>query len=211
MTTIMLVDDHPVLRKGIIQLIELEEGLEVICEASNGQQAIERALELSPDLILLDLNMKGIDGIQTMSRLKRSGSVSKTIIYTVSDNETDIVAAIKGGVDGYILKDTEPEELIEQIKRAVNGEFIISEPLAPMLAHALRPVPHERNIMKGLTNREREIWHLVSQGKSNKEIGRQLKIAETTVKVHVKNLLKKIKMRTRIEAALYAVEKNLFP
>ena len=210
MNTIMLVDDHPVLRKGIIQLIELEEDLQVVCEANTGEQAIMQALDLEPGLILLDLNMKGLNGIETLTALKQAGVKSKVVMYSVSDNEADVVQAIKSGVDGYILKDSEPEELIDHIHRAARGEFVISEPLTPVLARALRPQPNQEDLLTSLTNRERQIWRHISHGDSNKVIARKLDIAETTVKVHVKNLLRKIQLKSRIEAALFAVENELF-
>jgi two-component system nitrate/nitrite response regulator NarL len=210
MISIMLVDDHPVLRRGIIQLIELEDDCRVVCETSTGEQAIVDALQPEPDIILLDLNLKGLNGIETLSALKQAGIQSKIVMYTVSDNEADVIQAIRGGVDGYVLKDSEPEELMACIQRVANGELVISEPLAPILAKALRPQPAHECIMNSLTNREREIWRYISQGNSNKVIARKLDIAETTVKVHVKNLLRKISLKTRIEAALFAVEHGLF-
>ncbi len=213
MITILLVDDHPVLRKGIIQLIDLEENLQIIAEVSTGEAAITHALDLQPDMILLDLNMKGLNGIETLSALKQAGINSKIMIYTVSDDENDVIQAIKAGADGYALKDSEPEELIAHTQRVAEGEFVISEPLTPILAKALRPQTEQDktlSILNALTNRERQIWHCISLGNSNKVIARKLDIAETTVKVHVKNLLKKTQQKNRIEAALFAVEKQLF-
>lgn len=212
MTRIMLVDDHPVLRRGINQLIQLEDNLQVISEVSTGEEAIARALKLEPDLILLDLNMKGLNGIETMTALKQANVQSKIVIYTVSDNEADVIQAIRAGADGYILKDCEPEELIEHLNRSALGDFVISQPLTQVLSKALRPttITNQDSILNSLTNRERQIWQCISKGYSNKSIARKLKIAETTVKVHVKNLLRKISLKTRIQAAVFAVENGLF-
>jgi len=210
MISILLVDDHPVLRRGIIQLINLEDELQVISEVSTGEEAITSSLQVEADIVLLDLNMKGLNGIETLVALKQAGIKSKIVIYTVSDNEADVVQALRAGADGYILKDSEPEELIEHIHKVANGELAISSPLTQVLANVFRPVAAQDEVLHTLTNRERQIWRFISQGKSNKAIARKLDIAETTVKVHVKNLLKKIHFKTRIEAALFAVENNLF-
>lgn len=210
MTRIMLVDDHPVLRRGIIQLIELEDKLEVICEANNGEQAISSALESEPDLILLDLNMKGLNGIETLIALKQAGVTSKIVLYTVSDSEADVIQALRAGADGYILKDSEPEELIEHIHRVARGELVLSVPLTQVLAKAFRPAASQDQLLNTMTNRERQIWRYIARGNSNKAIARKLDIAETTVKVHVKNLLRKSNFKTRIEAAVFAVENGLF-
>lgn len=206
----MLVDDHPLLRKGVVQLIELEDNLQVVAEASNGEEAIQKALEFNPDLILLDLNMKGLNGVETLKSIKQSGAQSRIIMFTVSDSEADVLQALKAGVDGYILKDSEPEELIEHINNAMRGDLVISAPLTQVLAKSLRPKVESDSILDKLTNREQQILRYISQGDSNKIIARKLDIAESTVKVHVKNLLKKINLRSRIEAALFVVENKLF-
>ncbi len=208
--SIMLVDDHPLLRKGVAQLIELEDNLQVIAEASNGEEAIQKALQSQPDLIMLDLNMKGLNGVETLKSFKQADIGSKVIMFTVSDAEADVLQALRAGVDGYILKDSEPEELIEHINKAVQGELVISAPLTQILAKAFRPKVEKESILDTLTNREQQILRYISQGDSNKIIARKLDIAESTVKVHVKNLLKKINMRSRIEAALFVVENKLF-
>lgn len=208
--SIMLVDDHPLLRKGVVQLIDLEDNLQVVAEANNGEDAVKKALEIEPDLIMLDLNMKGLNGVETLKSIKQAGIPSKIIMFTVSDAEADVLQALKAGVDGYILKDSEPEELISHINKAMQGELVISAPLTQILAKAFRPKPDKDDTIESLTNREMQILRYISQGDSNKVIARKLDITESTVKVHVKNLLKKVNMRSRIEAALFAVENKLF-
>ncbi|MHC9510604.1 two-component system response regulator NarL [Kangiella sp. M94] len=208
--SIMLVDDHPLLRKGVVQLIDLEDNLEVVAEANNGEDAVKRALELDPDLIMLDLNMKGLNGVETLKAIKQTGVKAKIIMFTVSDAEADVLQALKAGVDGYILKDSEPEELIDYINKSMQGELVISAPLTQILAKSLRPKAEKEELLEALTNRESQILRYISQGDSNKVIARKLDIAESTVKVHVKHLLKKINLRSRIEAALFAVENKLF-
>ncbi|ACV26760.1 two-component system response regulator NarL [Kangiella koreensis] len=208
--SIMLVDDHPLLRKGVVQLIELEDNLEVVAEANNGEDAVKRALELDPDLIMLDLNMKGLNGVETLKAIKQTGVKAKVIMFTVSDAEADVLQALKAGVDGYVLKDSEPEELIQYINKSMQGELVISAPLTQILAKSFRPKAEKEEFLEALTNRETQILRYISQGDSNKVIARKLEIAESTVKVHVKHLLKKINLKSRIEAALFAVENKLF-
>jgi len=206
---ILLVDDHPMLRKGVAQLISLEDNLEVVAEANSGDEAITLAVKHNPDLILLDLNMKGLSGIDTLSALKRTGIKSKVVIFSVSDSETDVLQALKFETDGYLLKDSEPEELIEKINQAIQGELVISNPLAQILARSLRPATKKSSPLENLTQREFEILKLIAGGKSNKDIANKLGITEATVKVHVKNLLKKLELKSRVEAAVWAVEHNI--
>ena len=203
--SILLVDDHPMLRKGVAQLISLEDNLNVIGEVGSGDEAIAFAVKHIPDVILLDLNMKGLSGIETLSALKRANLASKVVIFSVSDNETDILQALKFNADGYLLKDSEPEVLIEKINQAIMGEFVISEPLTQILAKSLRP-QSKINVIDSLTQREVENLKLIANGKSNKEIARKLGITEATVKVHNKNLFKKLGLKSRVEVAMWAVE-----
>ncbi len=206
---ILLVDDHPMLRKGVAQLIEMEDNLTVVAEANNGDEAIEMALEYSPDVILLDLNMKGLSGIETLSALKRADVIAKIIIFSVSDNESDVLQAIKYGAAGYLLKDEEPDSIILNINRAVNGEIVLSAPLNQILARSLVGDTKKINPIQKLTPREIDILKCLTQGKSNKVIGNKFSITEATVKVHVKNLLKKLKLKTRVEAALWAKDNHI--
>lgn len=204
--TIMLVDDHPLLRKGLKQLISMEDDLAVIAECSNGADALVKAAELDPDLIILDLNMQGMDGIETLKRMRDQGVTSRIVMLTVSDADEDIVAAITHGADGYLLKDMDPELLMEQIVRAIDGKMVLSEAITEVLATALRrPTAPTSSKLDSLTNREREILELIAKGMSNKLIARELDISDGTVKVHVKHLLKKLGLRSRVEAAVWMV------
>jgi len=207
--TIMLVDDHPLLRKGLKQLIALEDDIQVVAEASNGQDALRLAPEYDPDLIVLDLNMQGMDGIETLKKLRDAGVTSRIIMLTVSDADDDVVAAITNGADGYLLKDMEPEQLLEQIHRAVTGKMVLSEAITEILATALRqPAKTPSSQLSSLTNREYEILSLIAKGMSNKVIARELDISDGTVKVHVKHLLKKLGLRSRVEAAVWMVNQQ---
>ncbi|RLA15544.1 MAG: two-component system response regulator NarL [Gammaproteobacteria bacterium] len=207
--TIMLVDDHPLLRKGLAQLISLEDHLEVVCEASSGEEAISLMPTYKPDLILLDLDMKGMNGLDTLRALRKIDTSSKIVMFTVSDNETDVLQALKFGADGYLLKDSEPEEVIEQICKAIEGELVLSTSLTQVVARSLRHAPTTSSKFEKLTKREVEILRHIARGASNKKIGSSLGITEATVKVHIKNLLKKLSLRTRVEAAVWAVENKV--
>lgn len=208
---IMLVDDHPLLRKGLAQLISLESHLHVSCEASSGEEALSLISSTccSPDLILLDLDMKGMNGLETLNALRQANIQCKIVMFTVSDHETDVLQALKFGADGYLLKDSEPEEVISNISKAINGELVLSAPLSQIVARSIQQGPSTASAIEKLTKREVEILRHIAQGESNKVIARKLDIAEATVKVHIKNLLKKLSLRTRVEAAIWAVENKL--
>lgn len=208
--SVIVIDDHPLFRKGVSQLIGLDEQLKLVGEASSGEAGVALARRVTPDLILLDLNMKGMGGIDTLRALREAGLEARVVMLTVSDNADDLIAAIRAGADGYLLKDMEPEELLARIKDALFGRMVISDSLNGLLAQALREeaVAAGRSL-SGLTERERAILACLASGMSNKLIARELDIAEGTVKVHVKNLLKKLNFRSRVEAAVWAVEQGL--
>jgi two-component system nitrate/nitrite response regulator NarL len=203
--TIITIDDHPLFRKGLADLIEMDDSLALIGEAASGEQGLELALQYQPDLILLDINMKTISGLETLRALKAHDIESRVIMLTVSDNEEDVIDAIRAGADGYLLKDMEPEDTLASIRAAAEGRLVVSERLTRLLAEALRAEAKAPASVQGagLTTREIEILDLVSQGLSNKHIARQLFISPATVKVHMKNLLKKLQLNSRVEAAVW--------
>lgn len=210
--SILLVDDHPLLRKGIVQLLEFESGLRAVGEASSGAEGVELAKNLKPDLILLDLNMKGMTGIDTLKAIRSEGIPCQIVIFTVSDDDADVVEALRAGADGYLLKDMEPEALVEQLYLAAKGQMVINERLASAMATALRggdSKAGQQQALSSLTDRERQILKLITRGMSNKVIARKLDITEGTVKVHVKNLLKKLGLNSRVEAAVWGVKQGL--
>ena len=208
--TILVVDDHPLMRKGILQLIAMEPSLRLVGEAGDGQQGVELAHRLRPDLILLDLNMRGLSGMEALKALKATDLDTRVIILTVSDNEDDVVAALRLGADGYLLKDMEPEEVLHSLKAAAQGRIALGERVAAILADTLRHETQPKPIDSiKLTEREREILSLIAAGCSNKLIARKLKITEGTVKVHVKHLLRKLDLASRVEAAVWAVKQRL--
>lgn len=207
--SVLLVDDHPLLRKGVSQLLELEEDIDVIGEAANGLDAVQMAVDLDPDLVLLDLSMKGMDGIETLVAMRTAGVTSRIVVFTVSDERSDVISALKSGADGYLLKDAEPEVLIDSIRLACSGEMVLSEELSRVLAMSFRETSKSAGPdLAALTRRELQILKYLAEGLSNKLIGRKLDIAESTVKVHVKHLLKKLGFRSRVEAAVWMVEQQ---
>jgi len=206
-STVLVIDDHPLFRKGVADLIGMEPALRLIGEAADGADGLRLARSLHPDLILLDLNMKGLDGLETLRRLRADdGLDARIVMLTVSDTEADVVAALRAGADGYLLKDMEPEDILDRLRDATHGRLAISPQLTELLARALR----EANVPvhpaeAGLTPREHEILALVAKGHSNKLIARELDLAVGTIKVHVKHILKKLGLKSRVEAAVWVV------
>ncbi|MBN8767245.1 MAG: two-component system response regulator NarL [Thiobacillus sp.] len=203
--TILVVDDHPLFRKGVIQLIQAAPEFRFVGEAPSGGEGIQLALNLHPDMILLDLNMKDMSGIDVLKAIKDEGLDSRVIMLTVSDQAEDLMAALQAGADGYLLKDMEPEDLMRQLADAAHGKITISERLTQLLVASLREKSRPANLTEaGLTEQEHRILDQLVDGKSNKLIAREMNIAEGTVKVHVKHLLKKLNLRSRVEAAVWA-------
>jgi len=202
---ILVVDDHPLFRKGVIQLIQAAPEFNFVGEASSGGEGIRLAHALKPDMILLDLNMKDMNGVEALRAIKDAGLDSRVIMLTVSDSAEDLVAALQAGADGYLLKDMEPEDLMAHLAEAARGRIAITDRLTQLLASSLRDKPRPRSPEEaGLTEQESKILDHIADGKSNKLIARELDIAEGTVKVHVKHLLKKLNLRSRVEAAVWA-------
>jgi len=203
--TLLIVDDHPLFRKGVIQLIQATPEFRFIGEAADGKEGIRLARELRPDMILLDLNMKDMNGVEVLKEVKDSGLDSRVIMLTVSDQAEDLVAALQNGADGYLLKDMEPEDLMAHLADAARGRIAITPRLTQLLATSLRDMARPKNPSEaGLTDQENRVLELIADGKSNKLIARELDITESTVKVHVKHLLKKLNLRSRVEAAVWA-------
>ena len=195
---VMIVDDHPLMRRGIGQLLSFDSAFDVISEASNGNEAIALAHKLPVDLILLDLNMKGISGLDTLITLRNEGIDVCIVILTVSDNHADIKTLIDAGADGYLLKDTEPDELVALLKTALTGGKAYSEVVTAFLNNN----GTENSLFSSLTEREKQILQEVAKGYSNKTIADLLFISEATVKVHMKSLLRKLQVKSRTAATV---------
>lgn len=197
-TKVLLIDDHPLMRRGIKQLLELDESFEVIGDAGSGSEGVNLALQLEPDLIILDLNMKGLSGLDTLKALRTEGIDARILILTVSDAKNDIFTLIDAGADGYLLKDTEPDTLLSQIKQVTQGEVILSESIKNLLLER----QHKDDPIYSLTNREMNVLALIATGLANKQIAGQLFISEETVKVHIRNLLRKLNVHSRVAATV---------
>ncbi|RDE86504.1 two-component system response regulator NarL [Aggregatibacter kilianii] len=202
---VLIIDDHPLMRRGIKQLVELEEGFEVVGGAGNGSEGVDLALQTAPDLIILDLNMKGLSGLDTLKALRAEGVDARIVILTVSDAKNDIFTLIDAGADGYLLKDTEPDTLLSQLKRIAQGEVILSDSIKNLLLER----QSSQEPIYSLTDREMDVLRLIATGLSNKQIAGQLFISEETVKVHIRNLLRKLNVHSRVAATvLYFEHKN---
>lgn len=206
-TRVVVIDDHPLFRKGVADLIAMSPNLTLVGEAADGESGIQVVGLTNPDLVLLDLNMKGLGGLETLKHLREQNPEVRVVMLTVSDSEEDVVAALRAGADGYLLKDMEPEEILSGLMRATQGRLVLSDRLVDLIAQALRDEQTPaRPSEAGLTPREEEILALLERGCSNKLIARDLNLTVGTVKVHVKHILKKLRLKTRLEAAIWAVQ-----
>ncbi len=205
--SILIVDDHPLFRKGAADLIGMADDLVVAGEAESGKQGVALAKHLRPDLILLDLNMKDMDGLTALKAIKAEGLESRVIMLTVSDDEEDVAKALQTGADGYLLKDLEPEEILDNLKKAAAGRIVLSDKITRLLVHRVNaPDGKRQDGIRDLSEREDEALRYLTLGLSNKLIGREMGISEATVKVYVKNILRKLGFTSRTEAAVWAAE-----
>lgn len=204
--SVIIIDDHPLYRKGLIQLLRTVPGFRLAAECADGHDGIERILQLRPDLLLLDLNMKDVSGLEVLKFVRQADLDTRVIMITVSDAADDLVAALRAGADGYLLKDMEPEAMVDALRSAAAGRVVVSDTLTHLMAAALRQERRpDSAAAAGLTEQERRILGKIAAGLSNKLIARELGISEGTVKVHVKHLLRKLNFRSRVEAAVWAV------
>jgi two-component system, NarL family, nitrate/nitrite response regulator NarL len=209
-TTVVIIDDHALFRKGVMQMISSDPEFDVIGEAASGLQGLSLVEKLKPGLALIDLNMKVMNGIETLTRIKEAKLDTKCIVLTVSDAEDDLLEALRAGADGYLLKDMEPEDLCASLKKAMSGITVLHESLTDILKNALvNPTLNKKDDDVSLTEREREILECLAKGLNNKTIARHLGISDTTVKVHIKHLLSKLKLTSRLEAAVWAHTKKV--
>lgn len=211
---VLLVDDHILFRKGISSMMASQPDLEVVGEASDGTEALEKARELMPDIILMDINMPRTDGLEATRLIKEELPYVKIVILTVSDDEQNLFEAIKSGAMGYLLKNLEPEELFDLVRGVYRGEAAISRNTATKILSELSRQAqrdHEPAISAKtvLTDREKEVLQLVITGATNKEIASALYISENTVKNHLCNILDKLHLQNRIQAAAYALREGL--
>lgn len=205
--SVIIIDDHPLFRRGLTQLLRTASEFRLVAEAADGHEGLMQTLRLRPDLLLLDLNMKGLGGLEVLRLVKQADLDTRVVMVTVSDAADDLVAALRAGADGYLLKDMEPEAMVDALRAAAAGRIVVSDALTHLMAAALRDDKRPQSASEaGLTGREQAILVHIAAGLSNKQIARELDITEGTVKVHVKHLLRKLNFRSRVEAAVWAVE-----
>ena len=199
--TILIVDDHHVVRKGLRMVLELETDFEIIAEASEGNEALKQYELKYPDIVLLDLQMEPMDGVSTLKEIKRIDPEARVIVLTSYIDSTHVLPAIEAGASGYLLKTADPDEIITAIRKAMTGKGTFDQVAVQEMAKGMK----NRAIFAELTDREREVLHLISQGKSNQQIAEELFIGIKTVKTHVSNILSKLGVEDRTQAAVYAL------
>jgi len=222
--TILVVDDHTLFRRGLIALLRQEDGVEVIGEAADAGEALRCAQSLQPDLILLDNHMPGVTGVTLLPALREAAPQSRVLMLTVSEDEEDLSAALRHGAQGYLLKTIDGEDLADALRRTMRGESVVSPEMSHKLLNALRnggssstsgssglpqPKPLAGGAPPALSPREIDILKQLTRGASNKEMARTLGIAETTVKIHVQHILRKLKLSSRVQAAVWGSEQGL--
>lgn len=205
---ILIADDHHVVRRGLVFFLQTQKELEIIGEAANGLEAIEMARTLQPDFILMDLVMPEMDGIEATKQIKKELPETKIMMLTSFSDQDQVIPALEAGANGYQLKDIQPDELVKSIKKIVSGENQL-HPKATSHLLANLSNKNRRNLINELTKRELDVLKEIAKGKSNKEIAASLFITEKTVKTHVSNLLGKLELADRTQAALYAVRNRL--
>jgi DNA-binding NarL/FixJ family response regulator len=208
LTKVLVVDDHLLSRKGIISILQGHSKFEIVGEATNGQEAFDKARELMPDLILMDIRMPDGNGLEATRQIKEDMPYVKIVILSVSDDVQDFFEAIKSGAQGYLLKNMEPEHWLDYIMSIVHGEAPISRPLASKILQEFSLLKDDVS-SNNLSERETELLHLVAEGLSNREIGEKLHISESTVKNHLRNILAKLHLKNRIQLIAYAYKNGL--
>jgi two-component system, NarL family, nitrate/nitrite response regulator NarL len=211
--SVLLVDDHSLFRSGIRSLLQRNPDFNVVGEAADGVEGIKRARQLQPDVVLLDLNMPGISGLEALQLILQDCPHTAVIMLTVSEDAEDLSAALRAGARGYLIKNIETDYLLRAIRRAAAGEAVVAESMTAKLVAQLQKAATQRldpiSDLDRLTPREKEILVCLARGESNKSIARTLCVAESTVKIHVQNVLKKLNLSSRVQAAVFAVEHGM--
>jgi len=206
---VLLVDDHEVVRRGIGALLATEDELLIVGEAADGEEAIAKAATLDPDVILMDLEMPGVGGIEAIESIISSNPEARILVLTSFAADDKVFPAIKAGASGYLLKDTGPEDLVEAIQQVYRGESSLHPAIARKLLREVSQPKTGKQTADPLTERELEVLRLIAKGNSNQEIADELVISEATVRTHVSNILGKLHLASRTQAALYALREGL--
>lgn len=210
---VLVVDDIELFRRGLAMLLGVEDGIEVVGEAGDGDSAVRIARATRPDVVLLDVRMPGLDGLAACSAIKEAVPSARVLMLTASDEESDLYQAVKNGASGYLLKHSGVNEVAGAIRLVADGQSLISPSMAVKLIEEFKTLSRvdrpNRNALK-LTDREIEVLRLAARGMNNREISRRLVISENTVKNHMRNILDKLQMHSRVEAVMYAMREKLF-
>lgn len=209
---VILVDDHSLCRRGLTELLTHRYGITVVGATDNGNELTALLSEHHPDLVVMDLRMEPVNGLGLLARMRKEGFLTPVIILTMSDAEADLANALRAGVRGYLLKDMAPDDVVDAIRRVAVGELVVAPAMTGKMIGILQHGSQEqgaKNSLKSLTEREREILQLLARGESNKAIAQALGISNDTVKQHVRHILTKLNLTSRVEAAvLFAVEQK---
>jgi two-component system nitrate/nitrite response regulator NarL len=208
---VLLVDDHTLFRSGVKALLQRHDDFEVVGEAADSLEGVKRARELKPDVVLLDLHMPGVPGKDAVKLFLEESPGTHVVMLTVSESSDDLVHTLRAGASGYLLKNIETDTLLDLIRRAVAGDSVVSTEMTTKLVKGLRAASStdSAETKDALSPREREILGYLAKGASNKEIARTLDLAESTVKIHVQHILRKLNLSSRVQAAVYAIEHGL--
>ncbi len=209
---VLICDDHALFRRGLVMVLESEDGIEVVAEAEDGEDAVAKAAEAAPDVILMDVRMPKMSGIDATRAIAEVVPTAKILMLTVSDDEEDLYEAVKAGATGYLLKEISIEEVANAIRAVMSGQSLISPSMASKLLsefNNLAKQAQQKVMAPRLTDRELQVLKLVAKGLSNREVAEELFISENTVKNHVRNILEKLHLHSRMEAVVYAVREKL--
>jgi len=209
---VLLVDDHALFRSGVKALLQRHDDFEVVGEAADSLEGVKRARELKPDVVLLDLHMPGVSGKDAVKLFLEESPGIHVVMLTVSESADDLVDTLRAGASGYLLKNIETETLLDLVRRAVSGDSVVSAEMTTKLVRGLRAAGNDAGAVEqkdALSPREHEILGYLAKGASNKEIARTLDLAESTVKIHVQHILRKLNLSSRVQAAVYAIEHGL--
>jgi NarL family two-component system response regulator LiaR len=207
--SVLIADDHPVVRQGLRAFLQLQEDLDIVGEAGDGLEAVHQVEKLRPNVILLDLVMPRLDGIDAIRRIREANPDTKVIVLTTYADDEKVFPAVKAGAAGYLLKDVEPKELAEAIRTVNRGQGLLHPSIASKLMQEYAGEQERADSSEALTDREMDVLRLIAQGRSNREIAKEFVLSEKTVKTHVSNILAKLRLADRTQAALYAVRHRL--
>ncbi|RZT23279.1 MULTISPECIES: response regulator [Fictibacillus] len=211
MITILLVDDHAILRDGLKNILSFEDDMKVIGEAISGEEAIKLADELAPDVIIMDINLPGINGVETTAIIKSKNPNARILVLTMYTHDEYLLSALKAGADGYLLKDAPSEHVVDAINTVFRGESMITPRMTKKLVNIHLQQTQFKKDESNLTDREQEVLIGLVEGLSNKEIAEKLFISDKTVKIHVSKIFKKLEVKSRSQAVIYAVQNQLVP